>query len=94
MSTLELNMYLYLLTPNVHVFVLFSDKPLCMGVTWYLACDFQMFLISPFVVWSMWKFKGSLTGICVLALSCFIPGALTWYYNWPAFETPFISYAA
>ena len=59
-----------------------------MGVTWYLAAEFQMFLIAPFVVWSMWKFKSSLVGICVLAISCIIPGTLTWYYNWPPFGTP------
>ena len=71
-----------------------DDQKLCMGVTWYLACDFQMFLFSPFVVWFMWKFKGSLVGICVVAISCIIPGGLTWYYNWPAFETTFYSHNA
>ena len=28
----------------------------CMGVTWYLAVDMQMFIIAPLVIWPLWKF--------------------------------------
>ena len=29
---------------------------MCMGATWYLAVDMQMFLIAPLVIWPLWKF--------------------------------------
>jgi len=31
----------------------FTDN-LCMGETWYLACDMQLFLLSPIFVYSLW----------------------------------------
>merc|ERR1712038_1082722 len=34
-----------------------------MGVTWYLACDFQMFIFAPFVVWFMWRFNEYFVGL-------------------------------
>eukprot|EP00095_Tigriopus_kingsejongensis_P000457 maker-scaffold217_size252476-snap-gene-1.30 protein:Tk00457 transcript:maker-scaffold217_size252476-snap-gene-1.30-mRNA-1 annotation:"hypothetical protein DAPPUDRAFT_301951" len=32
----------------------------CLGVTWYLACDMQMFILSPLIFWPMYKLKDSL----------------------------------
>jgi peptidoglycan/LPS O-acetylase OafA/YrhL len=29
---------------------------ICLGHTWYLSADFQMFLVSPLIVYFMWKF--------------------------------------
>ena len=62
-----------------------------MGVTWYLASDFQMFIFAPFVVWLMWKFNEYIVTGIALAISCIIPGALTWYYNWGPFNSAFIT---
>lgn len=28
-----------------------------MGETWYLACDMQMFILSPFLVYPLWRWK-------------------------------------
>ena len=30
-----------------------------MGQTWYLACEFQMYLISPLLVYPLWRWKKS-----------------------------------
>lgn len=27
----------------------------CMGQTWYLACDMQMFILSPLFIYPLWK---------------------------------------
>ena len=29
----------------------------CMGETWYLACDMQMFLVCPFLIYPLWRWK-------------------------------------
>jgi hypothetical protein len=62
-----------------------------MGVAWYLACDFQLFLFAPFLVWLIWKFNPFIVGGCALAISSLIPGILTWYYNWGPMFSLFVS---
>ena len=76
---------------NTFIASYFSDEYLCMGVTWYLACDFQMFIFAPFVVWFMWMFNEYFVGFCALAISTIIPATLTWYYSWGPVETAFIT---
>ena len=29
----------------------------CMGETWYLAAEMQMFLLSPLVIYPLWRWK-------------------------------------
>jgi len=28
-----------------------------MPETWYLACDMQMFIVSPLIVWPLWRWQ-------------------------------------
>ena len=74
---------------NTTINTLFSDEQLCMGVTWYISCDFQMFIFAPFIIWPMWRFKrvGMFIGVLMLAISCIVPGCLTWVHNWPAMQS-------
>ena len=32
------------------------DDKVCMNHSWYLALDMQFFIISPVIVWLLWKF--------------------------------------
>ncbi len=56
-----------------------------MGESWYLACDFQLFLFGPLIVWPVWKFRRLAYPILILVLaaSVAIPGGLTGARDWP-----------
>jgi peptidoglycan/LPS O-acetylase OafA/YrhL len=45
----------------------------------------QFYLISPLIVWPMWKFKryGVAFGAAVLFVACLIPGVFTYVNQWP-----------
>ena len=58
----------------------------CLGQTWYLMCDMQLFFISPLVIFPMHYFErtrllGNHTGLkiwlAVMALFTFVPMTLT-----------------
>ncbi|KAJ3434234.1 o-acyltransferase [Anaeramoeba flamelloides] len=46
----------------------------CLGQTWYLANDFQFFIIAPLIVWIAWKSRK--VGYAVIA--CIIAGSITY----------------
>ena len=51
----------------------------CMGESWYLASDFQLFLIGPWILFILSRLKKPFTYVflCILmAISCLIPGIL------------------
>ena len=62
---------------------------LCHNQSWYLAVDFQLFLIGPILVWLMWKFDrwGVAATSVLLLISCIIPGVLTLVNDWPPVVT-------
>jgi len=62
----------------------FLTEDPCIGVTWYLANDFQFFIISPPIIWFLWKFPIVglvLSGLLTLAATC-VPLALAWVNEW------------
>lgn len=56
-----------------------------MGESWYLACDFQLFLLGPWIMILIWKVKRFAKFImaALLVISCTIPGLLTGLNHWP-----------
>ena len=58
-----------------------------MGESWYLAADFQLFLIGPWIMIILSKLRIPLAKYLFLALlmaiSCAIPGILTGIKKWP-----------
>ena len=64
---------------------MFDETSSCMGESWYLACDFQLFLMGPWICFFIWKFKklGILLMMGILALFIAIPGYLTAINDWP-----------
>jgi len=67
----------------------FDAKPSCMGESWYLAADFQLFLFGPWFMMLIWSFEKIQLMLSVgfmavlLATSCAIPGILTAVNEWP-----------
>ncbi|XP_072753161.1 nose resistant to fluoxetine protein 6-like [Anoplolepis gracilipes] len=63
-----------------------KSTEMCMFQTWYLSVDFQLFILSQFVIYAFWcmprkigySFLGALT-----IISCAIPFFLTYLYNVP-----------
>ena len=54
--------------------------PMCMGVTWYLMVDMQLFIFTPLIIFPLWKFPKVglvLSGIVTLA-STAIPLSIVW----------------
>jgi len=61
------------------------DKTVCMNHSWYLALDMQFFIISPCIIWVMWKFPkvgGFVAGLLTLAATV-IPFTLSWINDYP-----------
>jgi hypothetical protein len=56
-----------------------------MGESWYLACDFQLFILGPLIIFVIWKFQrlGIAFMALLMAVSCAIPGVLTGVKDWP-----------
>jgi len=55
----------------------------CMGVTWYLACDMQMYWFSPFAILPLWyseKIGLLLWGLYLIAFTV-IPGYVTGHFH-------------
>ncbi|KZR96828.1 Nose resistant to fluoxetine protein, partial [Daphnia magna] len=43
----------------------------CMGQTWYLAVDMQLFVISPLIVYPLWRWKKpGLAWLAFIAVLC------------------------
>lgn len=62
---------------------------MCLETSWYLACDFQMMLIGPVLVWTIWRFQvlGLILGFIVLAVACAIPGVIAGVNDLPPVMT-------
>ncbi|TRY72279.1 hypothetical protein TCAL_08592 [Tigriopus californicus] len=62
-----------------------AQDRICLEVSWYLAVDFQVFLIGPPLVWIMWHYRriGWTVAGVALAVSCAVPGILTGIRDWP-----------
>ena len=57
-----------------------------MGESWYLACDFQLFLLGPWIMLIISKLKKPMIYAfltILMIISCAIPGVLTGLNNWP-----------
>ncbi|ODM95572.1 Nose resistant to fluoxetine protein 6 [Orchesella cincta] len=68
------------------------DAP-CHGMAWYLGVDMQLFILSPFLLFPIWKWKRF--GVVPLALltiaSIITPGVITFVNDYPPTNVPFQS---
>jgi len=70
----------------------FFENDSCLGQTWYLANDFQFFIISPPIIWALWKFPivGLVLSGILTSAATVVPLYLAWDNKWnfsPFFET-------
>jgi peptidoglycan/LPS O-acetylase OafA/YrhL len=57
-----------------------GDNNKCMAWTWYMANDMQFFIITPLIVYTLWRSRlaGLILGLVLLAASTATPFVLTW----------------
>lgn len=55
----------------------------CQGEAWYLANDMQFYVLSPFILYPMWRWE--MAGLVLLSiysvLSCVCPALLVHFYD-------------
>ncbi|CAG7725079.1 unnamed protein product [Allacma fusca] len=66
-------------------FLSFSDGHVCYGEAWYLANDMQFYLLSPLVIYPLWKWKRIGFGILALLsiMSMIVPAVITYANELP-----------
>ena len=62
---------------------------MCLGTSWFLACDFQLFVLGPLLIWPMWKAGkfGGIIALVYLAVACAVPAGLTAANEYPVVQT-------
>ena len=58
----------------------------CLDQTWYMSVEMQIFLVTPLIIYPMWKYKKlGLAAACVFALASAVAATIeTAVYKWPA----------
>ena len=54
----------------------------CMAETWYLACDMQMFLVSPLFIYLLWRWRNIGIAWSVFNILAYISGTIALYIIW------------
>ena len=53
-----------------------------MGPTWYLACDMQMFIVSPLFIYPLWKFWKAGLAFTIFAIASIQGGLIAIFIIW------------
>jgi len=62
-----------------------------MGESWYLAADMQMFIVSPLLIWPLWRWKGIGSLWILLNIAIFTGGIIIIYIVWDLPATVFFT---
>lgn len=67
----EVKVFLLIFEPLQKFYINFLMDLQCLPITWYLSVDFQMYLLSPFLVYGIYRFgtKGYLLIIAMILAS-------------------------
>lgn len=60
-----------------------------MGETWYLSCDMQMFLVSPLLIWPLWRWRRAGVAWVLINIIGFTGGIMAIYIIWDLPATSF-----
>lgn len=58
---------------------------MCLGQTWYMGNDMQFFIISPPIIWLMWKRPklGAIVGGALVLVSTIVALSIAWAEDYP-----------
>jgi peptidoglycan/LPS O-acetylase OafA/YrhL len=62
-----------------------------MDETWYLACDMQMFIVSPLLIWPLWRWRRAGVAWILLNIVAFTSGIIAVYIIWDLPATAFVT---
>lgn len=84
------NCYDYWWSTVIHLATYTNIDHLCMNWTWYLSADFQMFLLSPALVYPAWRWKRKFfaTFPVLIALSIAYIFVISMVYEFKVFVGP------
>lgn len=72
---------------NTLLYIANLTRTSCIGVTWYLMCDMQLFFCSPLVILPMYYWDKNYNGLklwlAVITFFSLVPMAITWVYKLP-----------
>ena len=60
-----------------------------MGETWYLAANMQMFIVSPLLIWPLWRWRRAGIAWVLFNIVAFTCGIITIYIIWDLPATAF-----
>ena len=63
----------------------------CMSETWYLACDMQMFLVSPLFIYLLWRWRKIGIAWSFVNILAYIGGTIAIYAIWDLPAMPFFT---
>lgn len=53
-----------------------------MGETWYLACEMQMFLVSPLFIYLLWRWRKIGLAWAAFSICCLVGGTIAIFVVW------------
>lgn len=68
---------------------MYSGWRQCMGETWYLACDMQMFLVSPLFIYPLWRWWKAGLAWTVFGIAALQGGLVAIFIIWDLPATSF-----
>ena len=76
---------------SYHILPLCPHPLQCMSETWYLACDMQMFLVSPLFIYLLWRWRKIGIAWSVVNILAYIGGTIALYVIWDLPAMPFFT---
>ena len=53
-----------------------------MDETWYMACDMQMFILSPLIIWPLWRWRRAGLAWVLFLIAALTGGIIAIYIVW------------
>ena len=60
-----------------------------MDETWYMACDMQMFILSPLLIWPLWRWRRAGVAWVLFTIAALTGGLIAVFVVWDLPATSF-----